>query len=463
MRDLVPSIEQSPFHRRSRAIGITLYALALAVLLPIDWFAPTGEFLREFGSKPASLVLALGGLYGVITARATSRAYRVRERRATMVLVCVVILGSVAFMINLVLGWSDWRFTRNPVTQFILQTALIVVAAVSVIGNARLVQNYPLTDEFLRVLPWAALAHLFIWSLEASGAIVDSRGILLLFRTDGGIIERATGLTSEPSYYGTMAALYGATLLLTRYRRMKRAVAGVAAVALYASALSIVAKTIFVVATLQLITLIVLRPQRSVSRAGLVIISCAAVIIGFLSLESTSVLNLEENLSSANRLGSPLLAINVISSGFGLLGIGFGQFHFFYVDGFAPDILLISQEATDQMAFDAPSRASTYNFFVRILLEGGLVSFVLVIGSIIALFRLNIGKYRAPVVMLFAGSLGFLLTQDTYLYPPLVLAVAMLLGGEETFDRQYKRRFLNSPERVIPSMQLAELFGAAIR
>ena len=56
---------------------------------------------------------------------------------------------------------------------------------------------------------------------------------------------------------------------------------------------------------------------------------------------------------------------------------------------------------------------------------GGLLLFVAAIRN---LLRVRIGPQHQYVSLLLVGSLGFLLTQDTYYYPPLVLACALVLG-----------------------------------
>ena len=236
---------------------------------------------------------------------------------------------------------------------------------------------------------------------------------------------------SEPSYYGTMAALYGATMLVHRYVGARRIVAIGVALGLLASALMIVAKTILVVAGLQIAVVIFTQSGNRLSRSIRWAALGGAGVTAWFLVQSTAVLNVEENLSSANRLGSPLLAFNAIGAGYGLSGIGIGQFHFFYRDEFAPDFLHVSAEAIDQMAFDAPSRASTYNFYARVFLECGVVGLAALLVALAALFRMALPRNRLPLLTFLAGALGFLLTQDTYLYPPLILAVAMILGTVE--------------------------------
>jgi hypothetical protein len=148
-------------------------------------------------------------------------------------------------------------------------------------------------------------------------------------------------------------------------------------------------------------------------------------------VQSTAANDLDENLSTVMRIGSTAMSMNIVTSGYGLTGIGFGQFHFFYTPRFAPDFLFLSQEALDQFSHASPQRASTYNLLSRMLVETGVAGFLIFFGSIAAiLWRRRLAMDDATRVgMLFIfGSIGFLTTQDTYCYPPLALGLALTLG-----------------------------------
>jgi O-antigen ligase len=277
-----------------------------------------------------------------------------------------------------------------------------------------------------RILPLIAVVHLVIWCIEAAGLLSDAPGTLLgLFRADDGVIERATGLMSEPSYVGAFAGLFGFTLFVRESPRLWRN--RLIAVALVLVALSIRAKTVIPVCGLQLLGWLWFRRDRLSwpARLAIVVVFFGAAVSYVLA---QAAFDLEENLSSVMRLGSTLLAANVATSGYGLTGVGFGQFHFFYRADFAPDFLMLSEEALNQLDPSSSGRASTYNLFLRILVEAGPIAFVLFLAMIV------VGLARAArngdddslfARLLTLGSLGFLLTQDTYFYPPLCLGLAM--------------------------------------
>lgn len=407
---------------------MNFYLWSVAVLLPIDWFSPTGLLFREFGAKPVCLFLTTGGLAGLLAGRALPAAIRKRERRALAVVGGLLLLGSIAFLLNLLFGWSTWNHARNPFVQFFSQTLLLGSSAVAVIGNARLSWHFDFAGRLHRILPWAAGIHLLFFALQATGLIDHYSAFFLLFRSDGGTIERATGLMSEPSYYGTYAALYGAILLSMPARGLRRAGRLALALALYATAVSINAKTLVIVAGAQAM-FAVLRPgAEPASRMKLAAMLLIVGGLGYSFVERFSALDASENLSSAMRFGSTVLATNASMEGYAVPGIGIGQFHFFYREEFAPPYLFLSSEGLDQLSPDAPNRASTFNLYARILLEMGVAGLLLFLAAMRGLLRVKIPPQHQYVSPLLAGSLGFLLTQDTYYYPPLTLACALILG-----------------------------------
>ena len=145
-----------------------------------------------------------------------------------------------------------------------------------------------------------------------------------------------------------------------------------------------------------------------------------------------SALDVRENLSSAMRFGSTLTSINVAIAGYGIMGVGFGQFHFMFLRKFMPAFLLFSEEAVNQMASSAAHRTSTFNLFTRYLVETGLMGLFLFIAWLrdLCSFARDDRQVASLLgILLVSTSLGFLLTQEPYCYPPLMLGAALILGA----------------------------------
>jgi hypothetical protein len=130
------------------------------------------------------------------------------------------------------------------------------------------------------------------------------------------------------------------------------------------------------------------------------------------------------------RIGSNLLAFNVAFEGYGILGAGIGQFHFLYKPEYAPDFLFFSQEAISQFYGNSESRASSYNLPLRLLVETGLVGLIIyfiIIKNYIYYTRNSIDKVSHIGLSFIAGSVGFLMTQDSYCLPSLAFGMALML------------------------------------
>lgn len=406
---------------------VPAYICIALILLPIDWFAPTGYVFREFGARPATLLLTIGGLFGLLQ-RPRDDVHAKFENRVWHCFLALMACNGLAFGVNLLGGFSFVPSARSPWSQFAAQSTLVVAGFITIVGNARLFSRVEAITVVNRYLPAAAAVHLAVWSLEVLFPSV-MQGILSPFRSGGISLERATGLHTEPSHYGTMAALFSVPLFLIggRKHRIRRYLLGAG---LLASALFIVAKTAIVVAAAQ-VAYVVITSKRAKTVPLLLLALLAGG--GLYAIQTRAALDVEENLSSAMRLGSSHLAANVAVDGYGLVGVGAGQFHFFYNEANAPAYLLFSEEALEQMSPTASGRASTYNLFLRVLIEFGVTGFLLLVYGLLRLLRAGASAKLLTARLMLVGSLGFLTTQDTYVFPPLMFACAVLLSHQRRF------------------------------
>jgi len=423
---------------------LRFYVLLVLVLLPLDYFAPTAAVFREFGAKPATLLLTLGGVCGLCFVRSRRSAGNSFEFAAFIVFAAWLALGFLAALTNFMAGWSEGHSDRSPLGQLLAQAAIVGVCGIAVIGNIRLTVAFPVLPLVARYLPPVVLFHLAIFGLNAAGVLSDSALPLSLFRV--GVVEnirRPTALFTEPSYFGTFAATYGTALLCLSVSPGRKLFYALLALALFVSSIAIGAKTFVVVLGAQALYYVLHRTRSLASAlAGALVLSIVSVCAIYF-IVTYSALDVRENLSSADRLGSAVLATNVALHGYALPGIGFGQFHFLYRDQFAPDFLFLSRGASLALSSDADFRASTYNFYLRVLLETGLTGFIIFAIAIKKLWDVPLSGNLAFVAAIFAGALGFLMTQDTYFYPPLVFATALILGVMEL----RRRAQLSAPGR----------------
>lgn len=430
------------FHKMARALYLAnrAYIFFLFLILPLDWFAPTGKMLREFGAKPSAPLLVLGSILIFLAQPVNTLRLDKATYRTACLLIFVCFLGTASFWINLACSWSGFGREKNPITQFIAQAALFAAFSIVVVIHAGYFKNSQYRSFALSTLPAVVIIQLTLFILDAVGVVSHAHGLLSLFRIGGGFeMDRPSGLMSEPSYFGAFAAMYGLPLLMIGPAH-KRLLRGLLAGILFVAAILIRAKTFIPVLVLEFMVFLWWR-GRAVFRLRYIALAIVLVVASAFVIISNATFDLQENLSSVDRFGSTQLALNVADAGYGFTGIGFGQFHFFYRPEFAPNYIFSSEEAQAQMTGSIESRASTYNLYIRILVETGILGLAAFSFLIFKLLRdAKADKRQATLfgMLIVAGSLGFLLTQDTYFYPPLAVGIAILLGCAD--DRTLRQK-----------------------
>lgn len=449
--------ERSRHAARKAGFLLRCYLFVVAMTISIDWFYPTGTLFREFGARPATPLLTIGGFAALLLVPRRGASARRQERVVAGFFSVLLLLGAAAFALNTLAGWSGSSSERNPVLQFLAQSAMGVVAGIAVLGNARLAARYDLVLPLRRAIPVVAAIHLLVWYLEYVNVLTED-GLLGMFKAPQGAVDRASGLHTEPSYYGAMAGLFSFALLLLPVRGFRRLVNICLAAGLVATSIVVTAKTFVAVAGAQALYLVLGRRYSGHVRIYALISVLAVGGIMYTYTRDYAALSVEENLSTAMRFGSTHLGLNVAAAGYGVPGIGIGQFHFFYRREFAPDYLLLSREAMEQMEPDAYQRASTFNLYVRVLLETGALGFALLLYAMTSILRTDLPKRAFFLLPMFVGAAGFLLTQDTYFYPPLVFAASMILGTRA--DSRARKRLLTGTRSVPAASSHAAALGA---
>jgi len=399
------------------------------LLLPIDWFYPTGMLFREGGAKPDIPLLVCGSVLILLLKPTYFLHMNIIVYQTGLLLIGIFMLGSVAFWINCLFTWSGYEYAKNPITQFITQSTLFFLFTMAVVTHANLLRFLEWRMFLLKTIPVVVIIHMSIFFLEYWQLLSVGHGPLSLFRTIT-TYERPSGLMSEPSYFGAFVGMYGTVLVLIRSvpQYKLRCILGIL---LFVCAVLTDAKT-FIPVSVCALAVAVWQHPKSLLRIRYVPIAIVFLAVCSYVIVSRSALDVQENYSSAMRLGSSVLALNVARHGYAVTGIGFGQFHFFYKPSFAPSFLVATNESSIQFSSSIEYRASTFNYYVRLLLETGLVGLIMLLYMLYRIMRAARYDFRPESLLgmlLLAGSLGFLFTQDTYFYPPLVIGLALVLGS----------------------------------
>jgi hypothetical protein len=411
----------------------------LFLLMPIDAFVPGAALLREFGGRPFNLFLLT--VIGVSIASAPASLFDFKWRKDEFYGCLAIFSGfgisTCFFLAAQIFGNPLTGVQRSPFYSFVSQASILLVSIVFIFYLREFFARFG--QAALAALPaivvWASLFHLFFFLIQALAINGLDFGMITgpmnWVRPDAGN-ARPFGLMSEPSYWGAFVA-YTWPILYFCFRNKSARLGGrLLAVVLIGSALLIGARTLIAIVFIQLL-IVVFASHISIAVKLSLAIACGVGGLAIL-VATTDTFAVSENLSSAMRLGSTLLGLNVASA-HGLTGVGIGQFHYYFTPEFAPDFLFLSEEAAYVFSGVSDMRASTFNFFVRLVVELGVIGFLgffwLIVSAGRAVFRLSDMRFRFGLGLAYVGALSFWLTQDSFLYSPalLFMAVGLAVGG----------------------------------
>lgn len=394
----------------------------------MDWFGPTGVVLREFGSKPASILLLVGGIYALINYRPTSRFEYYCDSIIKSLAIYLILYSILDYLIFSFYIDSNGYYKDSKI-QFVFQLLIVISTLISIAGNIRIF--YRIKD--LRIIPklilYSFLLHILAFLVQFFNILPYNNILFDSFHLiHESSIMRPTGLMTEPSYLGVLIAMFAGVLLLSLEYFTHKKLVTIVCFASLAIAYSIDAKSFLPTISFGLIA-IWINPAKININIYIKFLILTSLCLGFFYVSTVlNVFNINANLSSAMRFGSTVLSINAALSGYGLFGIGVGQFHYVYLPQFAPDFLLNTDEAYQFFNSASEFRASTYNLFSRILIEFGVVNLALFLFILYRILKFDIGRNNLYIIYLFGCSIGFLFMQDTYSYPPLIVCIALLIA-----------------------------------
>lgn len=409
----------------------------LFLLLPINSFSLGAALLKEFGDRPFNILLMI---LMVISFFLKFREWLNFELKKLEFLAFALIFSSVCIStIFFLFQQSESAVSggsgRSPFYSFLAQLMVLVFSVLYIFFLKRFLQIKIdfLNENIGNIFFWVTIFHLIFFFVH----VLTIQGIHLpvledfvkWLRVDDGT-KRPSGLMTEPSYWGAFVA-YAWPILFFCFKENDRMrwIGRVAAIVLIITAITIGARTLVVILMIQTLVLIF---GSSAKRAYKVIFFMIAITVGILFLfMKTNIFSVSDNLSSAMRIGSTLLGVNVASK-YGMVGIGVGQFNFYYRPEFAPNFLFLSAEASQ--IFDGLSefRASTFNFFVRLVVELGILGLIgyilLIVAAARNILRIQSNSLRNGFFLAYFGALSFWLTQDSFIYSPAIFFIALGLG-----------------------------------
>lgn len=397
-------------------------------LLVVDGFPAGADLLREFGSRPVNILLALAGIFLLLRRwleRNDSIAISVKVywQLLSLILIIPLINVPIAILFSPV-GMSD------VIGTWLKQYLMLVWACMSYHIWRSLLSEW----TYNRVAQVAVIASLptlgmfyveFVAPDSPAMVVVD----FLRFKHD----DRPSSLATEPSMYASWTLVIwplALLLALSGTRQWSRCLAWIFLTIMLASIILCNARTAAGIGAFQLLFYVLWAVKRGRIGPGTALGGLAMMALTpFVLIRLMTVADLQSNLSNIGRIGSTVAGISVTAD-YPLLGIGIGQFKYFLAE-YAPSFAAASDEISAWGDGSASFRASTFNLFVRLVSEFGLL-----IGGIACwlLFRPLSRAFiwaQTPSQLCIAlsamGGFGFWMIQDQYAYQPAIFALALLI------------------------------------
>lgn len=402
-------------------------------LLVVDGFPVGAHLLREFGSRPANILLALVGGFLLLKRwleQRDSLAFLVDDFRRLLLLLLIIPLLNVPIAVY----FSPVSF-GEVIGTWLKQYLMLIWACLSYYIWRIMLSGRNETDiAFLVVLAsLPALAMFYVELLTPDNPIMAVTE-LLRFKED----ERPSGFATEPSVYASWTlVIWPFALLLANSgaTQWSRSLGWSFLAGMLASIVLCNARTAAGIGAFQVSFYLLWAFKRGRISVGTALGGLAMIAVApFVLIKLLTVTDLQSNLSNIGRIGSTVAGI-LVAADYPVLGIGIGQFKYFLAS-YAPSFAAASDEISAWGDGSASFRASTFNLFVRLVSEFGLfaggAACWLLFRPLSKAFFWAQTPAQLCVALSALGGFGFWLIQDQYAYQPGIFALAFLAS---TIDR----------------------------
>lgn len=414
--------------------GMTSFPLGIALL-------------REFGSNPVNFVLPLALVLAV------TQRYAFLEGRATVAAYLIFMLfGTLSIAMPLLepvlLGW------RDPIFSWFFQHLMLVWAVVALLAWKFLFSAVQIEKQGYQLFILMLIAAAIVLDLAAVNDILNFYfGIVIVPRSvidviaqagDIALINRPSGLNSEPSHLGAWVAVQWPLLMLCDHRKLSRHVAPVARVValvtIVVGALSL-ARTFYIAFLFQLVALGALSIRRffTLKKTHRFLIFTLALVaialfVTFGFARVATAFDLVGNGSSIARWDYTVAALRM-GSAYPFTGTGLGQFTGHYTS-FSNSFGVGSGEVIALLNEELTSRITSANAFIRLFAEIGVIGTAayvfIVMHPAFRLLSCPSSLLRNSAILSLSAAVLSLMSTDEFAEPaPLFgIALAAYLGSK---------------------------------
>jgi hypothetical protein len=420
--------------------------------MPMDAFYWGMQALREFGARPLNFVLLFVGM--IFLGSAKKAGSSPVKKSLSLWVVIILMLTALNLMVPIING-APSVMGRSPLIQWVLQYLTFIWFFVSIyiwiiwFSEIQIFEfNY---RWFIKALISTCLVNLAIFYYDVTIRLVAGHPVQdLLYILKGKLDWRPSGLSSEPSIFGSWVMLIWPLLFFANPTKLGskklRSTSRFISVLCILSALLSGARTFLVIFLLQGITylLFVFKRRKFVGIVGLIVFVGGCFIAWetpilperFKALSATFECT-DIDCSTMTRIGSAVAAANIFMD-HPIFGVGLGEFSAYYGQ-YVPDWALPSEEVQSFISEDISQKVNAFNLFARMGAElGGIILGFFIIFFIWVFYGLyqktknyltnkEIFGFYLGCLLAAIGGVSWWLTQDLFSYQPGIFALAMAL------------------------------------
>lgn len=399
-------------------------------LLVVDGFPAGADLLREFGSRPTNMLLAMVGGLLLLKRWLEQRdllTLQLADFRLLLLLFLLVPLLNIPTAIYFSPAGVD-----DVVGTWLKQYMMLVWACLSYYAWRPLVSTKS-EQEIALIVVLASIPALAMFYVEFASPTSPIMAIadVLRFKED----SRPSGFATEPSVYASWTlVVWPLALMVANGGRTSphRWLGRFFLLGILASIYLCNARTAAGIGVLQVLYYMIWAVRRGrIGPATAIGVLAMIAVMPIVVVRLMTVTDLQSNLSNIGRIGSTVAGI-LVTADYPIFGVGIGQFKFF-LSSYAPAFASASDEISAWGDGSASFRASTFNLFVRLLCEFGVIAGGVACWSLsrplIKSFRRSEDMAQVCVTLSAIGGFGFWLIQDQYAYQPGIFALAFLVSS----------------------------------
>jgi hypothetical protein len=393
----------------SLSINNILISIAL-FFSSINFFQPSALIFREFGIFPSVLLL---NTFALLNFR-SSLNFKVSKSFLNFLIIFIIglMIGICHILIDGIMSYGG----KNNLHQLYFQSLLLLdTIFVSYVLSFYFSKKNNL-NFFFSIIPYALIFNLAFFYYDFYFNFPEI--ITKLTNND----SRPSGLSSEPSFYQAYIAILALAIINLKINKFFKFIIFILSII---SCIISGEQTFYFILFLFFLIYIVFNLKisnyiKSFIFIFMILLSIFSVYVFFDFIP-------DNQESFLMRFGSSLTAINIFLSN--LLGIGIGQFHFYFNDIYVPKRLLHFNEALFFLREESLIKAHVFNYYTRLLIEFSPVALFIFLKTIFKEIYCKLyirSDQSLNILYFFVSSAIFMMSIDLFSYPLQIFSFGLI-------------------------------------